>query len=260
MDTTHLPTTTDHAVITGPKAFHRQGRYQNWLHNLFSIFLPILGLAAVISALVLTIVGTAKVGRNDVDIVDAGTGSLLFDPNRYNALWIIDAALLPVVLVSGILSIIFSRLAMRYEKNLAKYNNDASTSQQNKRRASVAARWAVLIPCFLNELLQLALIGFFIATVVMSAMRFERWRTVKNFYVGCPPQTTTGQCNGIGRGFSEIVAGTILSLCSVLPFLILNSMALSHLGSRENKSDKFPAQQATAVVTSHHAVPAASTY
>ena len=192
--------------------------------------------------------------------MNAGTGSLLFDPNRYNALWIVDAALLPVVAISGLLSFVFSRLAMRYEKNLAKYNNDANTSQHTKRRASIVARWGVLIPCFLNELLQLALIGFFIATVVVSAMRFERWRTVKNFYVGCPPQTTAGQCNGIGRGLSEILAGTILSLCCVLPFLILNSMALSHLGSRENKSDKFPAQQATAVVTSRHAVPAASTH
>lgn len=62
-------------------------------------------------ALVTTIVGTAKIGNNAVDVLETGSGRLLMDTNANIALWIIDAALLPVVILSGILTFIFSRIA-----------------------------------------------------------------------------------------------------------------------------------------------------
>ena len=251
MNSTTTSTTTYPAtsVITGPKAFHRQGNYHNWLHNLFSFTMPLLGIATAIAALVTVIVGTVKLGNNAEDIFETVSGRLLMDTNANMALWIINAALLPAVILSGILAFVFSRIAKRYEKGLAKHNNDANVGEQRKRRAWIVGRWGALIPCFLNELLQVALMGFFIATVVVSSFRHFQWRSVNTFFGACPPQTTAGQCDSIGDGYDILLAGTILSLCSVVPLLILNSMALSHLGSRENKVNEFPAQQVTQVTT-----------
>jgi hypothetical protein len=238
-------------IVTGPKAFHRQGVYHNILHNVFSFLLPILGLLTAIAALVTVIVGTAVVGSDNADIIGpTGTpyaGEKVFGVNDELALWIINAALLPLCMLAGILSFIFSRCAMRHEKTITKYNNDANVGQHVQRDKSHKLRWLALIPCFLNELLLLGLFGYFLATTIRSSMIEEKWRSANFIFQGCPTQLTSDDCSDIDRGYDTIRAGTILSLCSTLPFLILNSMALSHLGSREKKSNVMPPQQSTVV-------------
>lgn len=234
-------------MITGPKSFHRQGAYHNWLHRMFTILMPLIAIPTAIAGLVTVIVGTAILGRGGGTQVFNTAGTEYINTNRNIALWIIDAALIPVVILSTILAVVFSLLAMRYEKNLAKYNNDANVGEQNKRRKSTVARWLALIPCFLNELLILGLMGYFIATVIVSSYRNYQWRALNTFLGGCPSGISDSRCDNIGSGYDTLLAGTILSLCSTIFPLILNSMALSHLGSRENKVDVYPPQQVSVV-------------
>jgi hypothetical protein len=256
--TTTVPATS--TTIAGPKAFHRQGVYKNILHNLFSYLLPILGLLTAIAALVTVIVGTAIVGDNNADIVGpTGTpfvGEKIFGVNDDLSLWIIDAALLPVCMLSGIAAFLFSRCAMRHENQITKYNNDANVGQHMMRDKSHLTRWFALIPCFLNELLLLGLFGYFLATTIVSHYREQGWRYANFVYQGCPTGLGDNSCDRIERGFDTVRAGCILSLLSTLPFLILNSMALSHLGSREKKTNVMPPQQST-VVGNSQAIPSA---
>jgi hypothetical protein len=241
-------------TILGAKSFHRQGIYHNILHNIFSFLLPLLGLATAIAALVTVIVGTSIIGSNNADIIGpTGTpyvGDKVFGVNDGLSLWIINAALLPVLMLSGILSFLFSRCAMRHEKQITKYNNDANVGQHMMRDKSHKLRWLALIPCFLNELLLLALFGYFLATTIISHMKEESWRRTNQIFGGCPTSfLSSDDCNDVDRGYDTLRAGTILSLVSTLPFLILNSMALSHLGSREKKTDVMPPQQANVMAS-----------
>jgi hypothetical protein len=263
-DPSMMNTGSSGGIVTGPKAFHRQGVYHNILHNIFSFLLPILGLATAITALVTTIVGTAIIGANNADIIGpTGTpyaGEELFGVNDDIALWIINASLLPLCMLAGILSFLFSRCAMRHEKTIAKYNNDANIGQHVQRDKSHKLRWLALIPCFLNELLLLGLFGYFLATTIVSHMREADWRKTNQVFGGCPTVSglTLDDCDDVGRGYNILRAGTIMSLCSTLPFLILNSMALSHLGSREKKSSVMPPQQSTVISANQTALPPAS--
>jgi len=261
MNTSYLPTTVNAPYtaptssgaatsIVEPKAFHRQGQYRNNWHRFWQFVLPILGTLATLTALGLTIAGAVLIGKHASDILDSTGTSVVLDTNKYEALWIINAALLPVLLLSGLLTFIFSLIAMRHEHRLTRFNNDANQAQHLQREASNKSKYIPLTFAFLNELVQLALFGFFLACVVIMSYRMEAWRGVGEG--GClAGGVSADDCSGTQRGYRVMLAGTIISLISVLPFLLLNTAALSHLGSHQRKSNVMPPQAATMITTTN---------
>lgn len=261
--TTTLPYTTGAATtgVAEPKAFHRQGHYRNFWHRFWQIVLPLLGLALALTAIALDIAGAAKIGNHGTDVIDPTTGNVLWNPNRYEALWIVAACLTPLILLGGLLSLIFSICAMRHEKNITRYNNDANQYQHMKRESSNKAKYLALIPGFLNQLLLLGLLGFYFAVTIVAAYRLEVAR-------GFPDSrcvaggVSASDCTSARRGHRIMLAGGIISLLSLLPFIMLNWAALSHLGSHQRKSNVMPPQAATMMTTQQQTtqVPAASVY
>jgi len=240
-------------------AFHRQGKYRNNWHRFWQIVLIITGTLATLTALALAIAGAAMIGGYASDIIDPSSGDVRLNTNKYEALWIINAALLPVLLISGLLSFVFSFIAMRHEHRLTKYNNDANQAQHTQREISNKGKYIPLVLAFLNELVQLALFGFFLACVIVMSYRMEAWRGVEE--AGCiAGGVSDNDCTKTHRGYRVMLAGTIISLLSVLPFLLLNTAALSHLGSHQRKSNVMPPQAATMITTQPQQNTAASVY
>lgn len=246
---TATTTTTGGAATTGiaePKAFHRQGLYRNNWFNFCAIALSITGTIIGLTAFGLDVAGAAVIGSNGTNVVDPSSGAVLWNPDRYLALWIVAACLTPLILLGAIGSCLCSVLAMRHEKAITRYNNDANQYQHAQRDRSNRSKYLAMIPGALNQLLLLCLLSFYLAVTVVAAYRLQVARSFTN-NMCVAGGVSASECQGARRGHRIMLAGAIMTMFGILPFFLLNWAALSHLGSHQRKSNVMPPQAATLI-------------